>query len=112
MNRNYNIFTAHGYIVVAINPTGSTGYGQAFTDGIKNQWGGRPYQDLIAGLEYVKETYKEIDGERTAMMGASYGGYMANWMQGHNDLTRFQAFVCHNGGEGGAELFAACSMRI
>lgn len=56
------------------SPTGSTGYGQKFCDDIKNQWGGKPFIDLVAGLEFVKEAFPEIDGERTAMLGASYGG--------------------------------------
>lgn len=94
---NPNIYASAGYITVAINPTGSTGFGEALTRGIRGQWGGRPFQDLVAGLEYVKATYPEIDGDRTAMLGASYGGFMANWIQGHNDRTKFNAIVCHDG---------------
>lgn len=92
-----NIYASAGYITVAINPTGSTGFGEALTRGIRGQWGGRPFQDLVAGLDYVKETYPEIDGDRMAMLGASYGGYMANWIQGHNNATKFKAIVCHDG---------------
>lgn len=94
---NPQTYAAAGFITVAINPTGSTGYGQEFCDRIKGQWGGYPYQDLLAGLEFVKEAYPEIDASRTCMLGASYGGYMAAWMQGHNDQLGFKAFVCHDG---------------
>lgn len=95
---NPNAWGAQGYVTVAINPTGSTGYGQKFTDDINQEWGGTPYKDLVAGLDFVKSAYKDmIDPERMVMLGASYGGYMANWMQGHNDATGFKALVCHNG---------------
>ncbi|KDE07441.1 hypothetical protein MVLG_02307 [Microbotryum lychnidis-dioicae p1A1 Lamole] len=94
---NPNVFASHGYITVAINPTGSTGYGQEFCDRIKNQWGGRPYQDLVAGLEFVKQAYPEIDDQRMSMLGASYGGFMANWIQGHNSSLGFKCIVCHDG---------------
>lgn len=77
---NPNAFAAAGYITIAINPTGSTGYGQEFCDAIKNHWGGRPFQDLVAGLEYVKKRFP-IDEKRMAALGASYGGYMTNWIQ-------------------------------
>ncbi|KAJ9124302.1 hypothetical protein QFC22_001102 [Naganishia vaughanmartiniae] len=70
---NPNIFAQQGYFVVAINPTGSTGYGQEFVDGIYENWGGSPYIDLVAGLQYILETHPEIDRERLAALGASYG---------------------------------------
>ncbi|KAK4046833.1 Dipeptidyl-peptidase 5 [Microbotryomycetes sp. JL201] len=94
---NPNIYAAAGFITVAINPTGSTGYGQDFTDRIKNQWGGYPFQDLVAGLQFVQQAYPEIDKSRMACLGASYGGYMMNWLQGHNDACGFQTFVNHDG---------------
>ncbi|KAJ9126721.1 hypothetical protein QFC24_001752 [Naganishia onofrii] len=94
---NPNIFAHQGYFVVAINPTGSTGYGQEFVNGIYENWGGSPYIDLVAGLQYILETHPEIDRERLAALGASYGGYMINWLQGHNKHTNFKAFVCHDG---------------
>lgn len=89
-----------GYFTVFINFHGSTGYGQDFTESIhspKSDWGGKPYRDLVAGLQYVLDEHPEIDRERLAALGASYGGYMINWLQGHNDLTRFKVFVCHDG---------------
>ncbi|KAL8279701.1 hypothetical protein RQP46_007796 [Phenoliferia psychrophenolica] len=94
---NPNIYASHGYITVTINPTGSTGYGQEFCDAIKNNWGGSPFKDLLAGLHFVQDAFPEIDSNRMAMLGASYGGYMANWIQGHNDQMGFKAIVCHDG---------------
>ncbi|GAA6006783.1 dipeptidyl-peptidase 5 [Rhodotorula paludigena] len=94
---NPNAWAGHGYITVAINRTGSTGFGQEFCDKIKEDWGGAPFRDLVAGLEFVKRAYPEIDPERTAALGASYGGFMANWIQGHNDQMGFKALVCHDG---------------
>lgn len=75
---NPNTWTAKGYVTVLINPTGSTGYGQEFVDGIQGQWGGRPFKDLVAGLEYVKKEFEEVDENRMIALGASYGGYMIN----------------------------------
>ncbi|EIW65930.1 hypothetical protein TREMEDRAFT_70362 [Tremella mesenterica DSM 1558] len=93
---NAALFAKKGYWVVAVNPTGSTGYGQEFTERIKGEWGGKPYKDLLAVYQNVLETYPEIDPQRTAMLGASYGGYMANWINGHN-VFGFKAIVCHDG---------------
>jgi dipeptidyl aminopeptidase/acylaminoacyl peptidase len=78
-----------------VNPRGSTGYGQKFTDEISRDWGGKVYVDLMNGLEYAIKTYPFIDGKRVAAAGASYGGYMMNWMAGHTD--RFRAIVSHDG---------------
>jgi dipeptidyl aminopeptidase/acylaminoacyl peptidase len=91
---NAELFAADGYVVVMINPRGSTGYGQKFTDEINGDWGGKPYQDLMLGLDYVQRTYPFIDGNRVCAMGASYGGYMVNWMLGHTN--RFKCFVSHD----------------
>ena len=84
-----------GYVVVTINFHGSTGYGQAFTDSISGDWGGKPYVDLMKGLDYVQEHYPFIDKDRVAALGASYGGYMINWILGHTD--RFRCLVSHDG---------------
>jgi dipeptidyl aminopeptidase/acylaminoacyl peptidase len=92
---NAELFAANGYVVVMINPTGSTGYGQAFTQAIQNDWGGRPYEDLMKGLDYALAHYPYMDGNRVCAMGASYGGYMANWVLGHT--TRFKCIVSHDG---------------
>lgn len=92
---NPQLFAASGYVVVMINFHGSTGYGQAFTDSISGDWGGKPYEDLLKGLDYVEKTYPFIDKTREAALGASYGGYMANWILGHTD--RFKCIVSHDG---------------
>jgi dipeptidyl aminopeptidase/acylaminoacyl peptidase len=92
---NAELFAANGYVVVMINFHGSTGYGQKFTDSISGDWGGKPYIDLMKGLDYVEKTYPFIDKNREAALGASYGGYMANWLLGHTD--RFKCIVSHDG---------------
>ncbi|KAJ4345656.1 uncharacterized protein N0V89_011790 [Didymosphaeria variabile] len=94
---NPAVFAEQGYVVVAPNPTGSTGYGQDFTDAIKGQWGGLPYQDLVKGFEYIKENLPYVDIERSVALGASYGGYMMNWIQGHDLGRQFKALVTHDG---------------
>jgi len=93
---NAELFAATGnYVVVMINFHGSTGYGQKFCDSISGDWGGKPYVDLMKGLDYVEKTYPFIDKNREAALGASYGGYMANWILGHTD--RFKCIVSHDG---------------
>ena len=93
---NAELFAASGnYVVVMINFHGSTGYGQKFTDSISGDWGGKPYVDLMKGLDYVEKTYPFIDRNREAALGASYGGYMANWILGHTN--RFKCIVSHDG---------------
>jgi dipeptidyl aminopeptidase/acylaminoacyl peptidase len=92
---NPELFAANGYVVVMINPRGSTGYGQQFIDGINGDWGGKPYVDLMNGLDYVEKTYLFIDKQRECALGASYGAYMINWLLGHSN--RFKCFVSHDG---------------
>jgi dipeptidyl aminopeptidase/acylaminoacyl peptidase len=93
---NAELFAATGnYVVVMMNFHGSTGYGQRFTDSISGDWGGKPYVDLMKGLDYVEKTYPFIDKNREAALGASYGGYMANWLLGHTN--RFKCIVSHDG---------------
>lgn len=92
---NAQLFAADGYVVVLINPRGSTGYGQKFIDEISGDWGGRAYVDLMNGLDHIQATYPFIDKTKTCAMGASYGGYMVNWIIGHS--TRFQCAVSHDG---------------
>lgn len=94
---NPAVFAEQGYVVITPNPTGSTGYGQAFTDAIKESWGGRPYEDLVAGFEYIKSNLSYVDTDRAVALGASYGGYMMNWMQGHALGKEFKALMCHDG---------------
>ena len=94
---NPAVFAEQGYIVIAPNPTGSTGYGQGFTDAIRNQWGGLPYEDLVKGFEYIEDDLDFVDTSRAVALGASYGGYMMNWIQGHDLAKKFKALVCHDG---------------
>jgi dipeptidyl aminopeptidase/acylaminoacyl peptidase len=92
---NAELFAANGYVVIMINPRGSTGYGQAFVDGVNGDWGGKPFTDLMTGLDYAEEHYPFIDKTRECALGASYGGYMANWILGHTN--RFKCIVSHDG---------------
>lgn len=92
---NYGLFAAPGYAVVAINPRGSTGYGQRFTDQISQDWTGRVYTDLMLGLDHALEKYPFLDKKRIAAAGGSYGGFMVNWIAGHTD--RFKALISHAG---------------
>jgi dipeptidyl aminopeptidase/acylaminoacyl peptidase len=91
---NAELFAANGYVVVMINPGGSTGYGQAFVDRVNGDWGGKPYTDLMTGLDYAEQHYPFIDKTRECALGASYGGYMANWILGHTN--RFKCIVSHD----------------
>jgi dipeptidyl aminopeptidase/acylaminoacyl peptidase len=91
---NPQVWAAQGYVVVAPNPRGSTGFGQKYTDQIAGDWGGRCYVDLMAGLDYVeKQNY--VDPARMFAAGASFGGYMMNWFQGHT--TKFRTLITHCG---------------
>lgn len=92
---NPELFAANGYVVVMINPRGSTGYGQKFIDEINGDWGGKPFVDLMRGLDYVEKTYPFIDKGRECALGASYGGYMIDWLLGHTN--RFKCLVSHDG---------------
>jgi dipeptidyl aminopeptidase/acylaminoacyl peptidase len=92
---NAELLAANGYVVIMINPRGSTGYGQAFIDGVNGDWGGKPFTDLMLGLDYAEKTYPFIDKNRECALGASYGGYMANWILGHTN--RFKCIVSHDG---------------
>lgn len=89
------LLSAHGYGVVFINPRGSSGYGQAFSNGNLLNWGGGDYQDLMAGVDHVVGKYKWIDAERLGVTGQSYGGYMTNWIITQTD--RFKAAVSDGG---------------
>jgi dipeptidyl aminopeptidase/acylaminoacyl peptidase len=92
---NPELFAANDYVVVMINPHGSTGYGQKFTDEVSGDWGGAPFVDLMKGLDFAEKKYPFIDKNREAALGASYGGYMINWILGHTD--RFKCLVSHDG---------------
>ena len=92
---NLQMFASQGYVVVAPNPRGSVGYGQKFTDEISKDWGGKAYIDLMNAYDYALSNFNFIDKKNTFAAGASYGGYMINWIEGHTD--RFNALVCHAG---------------
>ena len=92
---NPELFAANGYVVVMINFHGSTGYGQKFIDAINGDWGGAPYEDLMKGLDYAEDHYGFIDKDRECALGASFGGYMINWILGHTN--RFKCLVSHDG---------------
>jgi len=91
---NAQVFAGSGYVVVMPNPRGSTGYGQKFTEDIKDDWGGKPYDDLMAVTDHVA-ALPYADPDRMAAAGGSYGGYMMDWMLGHTQ--RFKAIVSHAG---------------
>ncbi|MGD9589584.1 MAG: prolyl oligopeptidase family serine peptidase [Pyrinomonadaceae bacterium] len=95
---NPQIFANAGYVVFMPNPRGSTGYGQKFVNEISGDWGGKVFVDIKNGIaEVLKRPY--VDRNRIGAAGASYGGYMVNWMIGHNNdpRFRFKAFVSHAG---------------
>jgi dipeptidyl aminopeptidase/acylaminoacyl peptidase len=95
---NPQLFAAAGYVVFAPNPRGSTGYGQKFVDEISGDWGGKVYTDIMNGVAYVA-SMPYVDRERVGAAGGSYGGYMVNWIEGHNTDPRvkFSALVSHAG---------------
>lgn len=91
---NPELWAAQGYVVAMPNPRGSTGFGQKFVDEISGDWGGKCFDDLMAGLAYLeKQPY--IDTQRMAAAGASFGGYMVNWFAGHTD--KFKTLISHCG---------------
>jgi dipeptidyl aminopeptidase/acylaminoacyl peptidase len=91
---NAQMWAARGYVTVLINPHGSTGYGQAFTEQISGDWGGAVYEDLMKGVDHMVKT-GYVDPARIGAAGGSYGGYMVNWILGHTN--RFKALVSHAG---------------
>jgi dipeptidyl aminopeptidase/acylaminoacyl peptidase len=93
---NPQIYAGAGYAVVEIDFHGSTGYGQAFTDDITGHWGDWPLEDLQKGLAAALAANPWMDGERVGALGASYGGFMTNWIEGHWP-DRFRCLVTHDG---------------
>ncbi len=94
---NPQAYVGAGFTTVAVDFHGSTGYGQPFTDSITGHWGDRPLEDLEKGLADALDYYPWMDGDRVVAAGASYGGYMINWMHGQPFAGNFRAFVCHDG---------------
>jgi dipeptidyl aminopeptidase/acylaminoacyl peptidase len=93
---NPQTYVGRGYAAVMVDFHGSTGYGQAFTDSISCDWGGKPLEDLKKGLAAALERYSWMDGDRVSALGASFGGYMINWIAG-NWPDRFRCLVSHDG---------------
>ncbi len=91
---NPMIYAAQGYAVVLPNPRGSSGFGQAYQDAVRRNWGGTPYDDVMA-LTDAAVAGGAADGRRMCAAGASYGGYMVNWINGHT--RRFRCLVAHAG---------------
>jgi dipeptidyl aminopeptidase/acylaminoacyl peptidase len=92
---NWELMAASGYVVVGINRRGSTGYGQKFVDEVSGDWGGRAYEDSMKGLDYAEAHYSFLDKTRECALGASYGGFMADWVLTHTN--RFKCIVTHDG---------------
>jgi len=92
---NYQMFAAQGFGLVIINPRGSFGYGQRFVDDVSRDWGGKPYNDLMRGLDTALARNPWMDRNALGAAGGSYGGYMVNWIEGHT--TRFKSLVSHAG---------------
>lgn len=94
---NFCAWAEQGYVVVAPNITGSTGFGLDFTQSVEGDWGGRPYNDLENCFEYISKNMPFVDTDRAIAAGGSYGGYMANWIQGKPLGRKFKAIVSHDG---------------
>ena len=93
---NPTLYAEHGYGVVSIDFHGSVGYGQAFTDSVNREWGGKPLTDLQLGLAAALDRFDYLDGNNACAVGASYGGFMMNWIEGHWP-DRFKCLVQHDG---------------
>jgi dipeptidyl aminopeptidase/acylaminoacyl peptidase len=93
---NPQVYAGAGYAVVMVDFHGSTGYGQAFTDSIRGDWGGKPLEDLKKGLSAALQRYPWMDDQKVGALGASFGGYMINWIAG-NWPDRFRCLVNHDG---------------
>jgi dipeptidyl aminopeptidase/acylaminoacyl peptidase len=92
---NMQMFASPGFVVAAINFHGSSGYGQEFTDAVSKDWGGKPYEDVMLGVDYIVNAYSFVDRDNVSAAGASYGGFMINWILGHT--IRFRSLVSHSG---------------
>lgn len=100
---NPQLWTNHGYAVIMINPHGSTGVTSDFLNAVRNDWGGKPFNDIITGFDYLVNEYKWLDKDRACAAGGSYGGYMINWIEGQTK-NKFKCLVNHDG------IFSSISM--
>jgi len=103
---NAQVFASPGYVAVMVNPRGSTGYGQKFTDEIGADWGGKVFVDLMKGLDYVIGKHSFIDANRMCAAGGSYGGYMMNWFESHTQ-GRFKCLISHAGPYNNDSMYGA-----
>ncbi|KAF2644467.1 dipeptidyl-peptidase-like protein V precursor [Massarina eburnea CBS 473.64] len=94
---NMQLWAEQGFVVVVPQFTGTPGYGQNFTDKITNNWGGTPYRDIELLFEHLEKNVSYIDTDRAVAGGASFGGFMTNWIQGHALGRKFKALVTHDG---------------
>ena len=94
---NPNLWANHGFAVLMVNPHGSSGMGIEFQNAVRYNWGGWPFEDIMKGLDFAIKNFDYIDGDRVGGCGASYGGFMINWIQGHNDEKKFKCLVTHDG---------------
>jgi dipeptidyl aminopeptidase/acylaminoacyl peptidase len=101
---NSHAFAAPGYVVAHVNRHGSTGFGEKFAQSILNEWGDKPFEDIMKGTDYLLKKLPNLDPKRVAATGASYGGYMAAWVLGHTD--RFACIINHAGVNNSYSQFA------
>src|SRR5581483_630837 len=92
---NAAIFAEAGYIVMLPNISGSIGWGQKLMKAVLRDWGGAPFQDLVSGFDHVEKHYPYVDTKNAILEGASYGGYMANWIQGQDFGRKFKSLVTY-----------------
>lgn len=96
-NWNFVLFAQQGFVVVAPNATGSTGFGQDYARRVMNNWGGKGYIDHVKGLAHIRAHLPFVDADRAVGLGTSYGAYMINWIQGQPLGREFKALVAENG---------------
>lgn len=94
---NLQSYATQGFAVLAINFHGSTGFGHEFCQSISGDWGGAPAEDIVLGCEHALNCFPWLDRRRVAGLGASYGGYMVNWLNGYAPAGLFACLVSHDG---------------
>lgn len=94
---NLSYYASLGYGVVAVNFHGSSGFGVQYLDSIRGEWGGQPYRDCMACTDFILKEKSYLNADKVGAMGASYGGYMINWINGHDPEGKFKCLVNHDG---------------